>query len=454
MNQYPYHIWETVLWSLVTSFPFIPLVLYTFRGHWRFGKKVTFAFSGIILVVQTILREIQFYMVSESYSSLCDMIIAVFYILFIFIALKEHIGKLIFTVLVLSNLGDFSVYCGKFLENLFFPECAKLQYHFTYPLFMMLILLVELPLIYLFVFRNICSHDAAENDTADHENIGNYLWRYLWIVPAVFYLIEAQFFYASHLQGFESFMSLINNLYLLIIDVGTVIIYRIIIQTAELYKRNTALLTENHVLSIQRLQYDSLNERLENMRRTRHDLRHHTALLRQIRQSGDISALDELIDTYTEENCLDQPLVFCENETVNIVLAFYSERAYKNNIAFSVKADIPEDIFADRKDLAVLFGNLLENAADACTEVEDGRFIDLTSTYKTTSQGKHSLSVIIKNSFVTAPTRTENGLFKSTKHVGEGIGTGSVEIISKKYDGTCSFRPDGSVFTVSVILYE
>ena len=87
-----------------------------------------------------------------------------------------------------------------------------------------------------------------------------------------------------------------------------------------LYEKNTALLAENHVLSIQRLQYDSLNERLENMRRTRHDLRHHAALLKQIRESGDISQLDDLINMYTEKNLLNQPLINCENETVNVIL--------------------------------------------------------------------------------------------------------------------------------------
>jgi sensor histidine kinase regulating citrate/malate metabolism len=221
-----------------------------------------------------------------------------------------------------------------------------------------------------------------------------------------------------------------------------------------LYEKNLALLEENHAISIQRLSYESINNRLENMRRTRHDLRHHAALLQEIRKNGDLSALDELINMYTEQNYLDQPFLFCENETVNIVLVFYSETAYKNNISFSVKADIPEDIFFEKKDLAVLFGNILENAADACKEVEGERFIDLAATYKSAANGAHSLSLAVKNSFITEPTRNENGVFRSTKHAGEGIGISSVESITKKYDGACSFTHEGGIFTVSVILYE
>ena len=74
--------------------------------------------------------------------------------------------------------------------------------------------------------------------------------------------------------------------------------------------------------------------------------------------------------------------------------------------------------------------------------------------YKTTGKGKQCLTVVVRNSFGTAPTRNENGFFNSTKHAGEGVGTSSVESIARKYSGTCSFKPESGVFTVSVILYE
>lgn len=452
-NQYPFHLWETALYDVLRTLPHMVLVLYAFRGHWRFSRKTTCLLALFVWVVEMILPQIGMYVPNVN-EDLVDIIEILIYILFIFIVLKEHRGKLVFTVLSLSNMGNIMLYGGKCLEGLFFPELARLWLHYTYALFSLPVLAVELTAAYFFIFKDICSHDGSPDSSEDSEKIGGYIWRYLWLVPAVFSLIWFQYIYESGDSMIEERMDPMNSLYLLAVTAGSMLIYRIIVQMASLYEKNMTLLTENHALSIQRLQYDSLNERLENMRRTRHDLRHHTALLKQIRKNGDFAALDELIDTYTEQNCLDQPLVFCENETVNIVFAFYSETAYKNNIAFSVKADIPEDIFADRKDLAVLFGNLLENAADACREVEENRFIDLTAAYKTTGKGKQCLTVVVRNSFGTAPTRNENGFFNSTKHAGEGVGTSSVESIARKYSGTCSFKPESGVFTVSVILYE
>ncbi len=429
------------------------LALYAFRGHWRFGKKATCVLVSIVLIFQMTLTQFDLFLPFADHE-LFNIARSVCYVVFIFAVLKAHLGKLIFTVLVLSNLGDFAVFGGRCLERFFFPEYTSLGYHFTFSLFMLLVLAAELPVVYLLVFKNICTHSETPDVSSDHEKIGSFMWRYFWLVPGVFYLIERQFFYVVGSSGTDGFSDYTNTLYLFIIDAGSVLIYRIIIQAAELYKKNTALLSENHTLSIQQLQYDSLNERLENMRRTRHDIRHHTALLREIRAGGDISALDELINMYTEENLLDQPLIYCENETVNIVLAFYSETAYKNNISLSVKADIPKKIFADKKDLAVLFGNILENASDACKEAAGERFIDFTSSYNTLPNGTHSLSLIVKNSYGTEPSAGDSGVFRSTKHAGDGIGISSVRSITEKYGGACSFAPNNGVFTVSVILYE
>ena len=447
----PYHLWESMLYDVLRTLPHMLLVLYAFRGHWRFGKTFTIVMTALLWVIEMILPQISD-LVSGANSTVIDISEIVIYLVFIFVMLKEHVGKLVFTVLALSNMGNIMLYGGKCIEGLLFPEQAQLRVHYTYALCSLPVLILELTFAYFLIFRNICSHDDSPDD-AYSVKIQGYLWHYLWLVPAVFSLIWFQSLYGSDKSTLEERLNPLNSLYLLAVTAGSMLIYRIIVQLTSLYEKNFTLLAENHSLSIQRLQYDSLNERLENMRRTRHDLRHHAALLKEIRDSGDITALDDLISMYTEQNRLDQPLVRCENETVNVVLALYSETACQNDIAFTVKADIPQEIFADKKDLAVLFGNILENATDACKEVESSRFIDLSSAYTTLPSGKHCLSLIVKNS-CGAISRDEEGVFHSTKHPGDGIGISSVQRITEKYVGSCSFLPEDGVFTVSVILYE
>ncbi|MBR6101880.1 MAG: sensor histidine kinase [Ruminococcus sp.] len=441
-----------LLYTFLCSLPYMVLILYSFRGHWRFKRSVTFLLAFTALTFQMVTLPIRLYLSEYIPYQVFDILTNIVYIAFIFATIKDHIGKLIFTVLALTNLGDFVVVSAKCLEGIYFYDNALQKYYFTYHLFIVIVLAAALPLMYFLLFKDMGGHTSKT--VIENGKAVKHPWRYLWLVPAVFNLISLHHFYANGTWDVETSMDPMSTLYLFAISAGSVLIYRIIVRSARLYEKNLSLMAENHTLSIQRLQYDSLNDRLENMRKTRHDLRHHTALLKQIRLSGDLSALDELINTYTEQNALDQPLMFCENKTVNIVLAFYSETAYKNSISFSVKADIPEDIFADSKDIAVVFGNVLENASDACREVEGERFIDITAAYKSSANGDHILTLVVKNSFATAPTVNENGVFNSTKHPGEGIGISSVKSIAEKYGGTCSFTHEDGVFSVSVILYE
>ena len=452
-NAGSYYIYGRLLYTFLCTFPYMALVLFTFRGHWCFKKPVAIVIMLAIVAFQMSTLPVRLYLSEYIPYQFFDILTSVIYIAFIFVEIKAHIGKLIFTVLVLTNLGNFVVTSAKCLENIFFPVQAAMEFFFTYHLFIALVLIAVIPVIYLLVFKNISSPDESQSETYAENSIATgYLWRYMWLVPGVFYLIGTLLFYTAGDFNLKSMTGPVQTLYLLAIAAGSVMIYRIIIQTVDLYDKNAALREENHTLSIQRLRYESLNERLENMRRTRHDIRHHVALLKQIRDSGDISALDDMISMYTKQNMLDQPLIYCENETVNIVLALYSETADQNSIAFSVKANIPNDIFADKKDLVVLFGNILENAADACMEVEKDRFIDLVATYSDTPGGIHCLSLIAKNSCGTV-SRDDNGVFHSTKHIGDGIGINSVKSISNKYNGACSFTADNGIFTVSVILY-
>ena len=447
-----------LLYTFLCTFPYIVLILFSFKGHWRFRKSVTFLISALDIITNMSLFMIRRFLLNGATGPFWEILGSVLDVVFIYVAIKDHPGKLAFALIMISNLGTFIITLAKYLESLFFPEQANEWYNFTYHPFIVLVLVVVLPVIYRLVFKDFVStpseYDPYTVTITENGRRGWNSWRYLWLVPAIFYLMWMQIYYGGDKPSLQSAKDPKNVLYLFLIEAGSVLVYRIIINAQNLYERHLALLAENHANSIQRLSYESLNIRLENLKRTRHDLRHHVAFLKQIRNSGDISQLDELINEYTEKNYLDQPIFFCENETINIVLAYYSEITYENNISFSVKADIPEETFVEKKDLSVIFGNILENAADACNEVEGERFIDLVATYKTAPDGKHSFMLSVKNNYATEPVRDEDDVFCSTKHEGNGIGVSSVQSIARKYDGVSSFMPKEDVFSVSLILNE
>ena len=453
-NVQNFTIWEVLLHAFLNSFPYFVLAIYAFRGHWRFSKKITILLLFVAEIAQLIILPLNVILFGST-SPVLDILLAVIHVAFFFAVVKDHLGKLIFAVLVITNLGTTVLICSKCLEGLIFPELALLKYHYTYLIITLILIIIFTPIIYLLIFKDMYESGKETSDKyIENKKVSGYMWHYLWIIPAIFYLIWNYVSYSGNLSSNENRMNPINALFLLCINAGSILIYRMIIKTVKMHEKNTALLAENHVLSIQRLQYDSLNERLENMRRTRHDLRHYTALLTQIRDNKDFDALDDLINMYTEKNLLNAPLVCCENETVNVILALYSETAHNNDIKLSIKANIPKNIFVDQKDLSVLFGNILENATHACKEVKEDRFINLNAAYTENPNGSDSITLVVKNNYAIEPSESENGIFRSTKHSGDGIGISSVRSIAEKYKGASTFTHEDGTFTVSVILYE
>ena len=95
----------------------------------------------------------------------------------------------------------------------------------------------------------------------------------------------------------------------------------------------------------------------------------------------------------------------------------------------------------------VLYGNLLDNAIEACRKVPEGkRFIRLENKYQS---GK--LLLVITNS----KTIEKNENLKTTKKDSYSHGRGilSVQRVADKYNGTAGFTDKGEVFEASVILY-
>ena len=440
-----FSVWEALLYTFLNSFPYMMLVLFSFRGRWRFGRRVTMLLLAAAVISQVSLNTYRFFSPYVQ-SPVFDVIISVIYIGFIFLAVKERFGKLVFTVLMLMDLGNLVIVVSKCLEGIFFPQEALLRYHFTYSLFMIPVLAILITAVYLLIFKDIT---ADYDPDSEQSSASVYLWRYLWLIPGVFYIIWTQHFYTSGKPALENALDPLSTGYLLLIDAGSVLIYRTIVRLSTVYEKSARLQAENHELELQKMQYDTMKERLEDMRRTNHDLRHHVVLLKQIRENGDLSALDELIASYPAPILHDQSLIYCENDTLNAVLTYFSETALKYDIEFSADITLPELCFIEKPDIAVIFGNILENAVEACKYVDGKRYIRIAGSYQ---HDPEQLSFIIENNYKIEPHITENGRFLSSKHKGNGIGISSVRHIIEKYGGDHSFVPDNGVFVVSVII--
>ena len=81
-----------------------------------------------------------------------------------------------------------------------------------------------------------------------------------------------------------------NVLFLLFLNLAALLVYHTVVLLLLEQKKAADLLLENHLLTMQQLQYDNLQQRIDEARQARHDVRHHALLSLEYLRSGKFQA--------------------------------------------------------------------------------------------------------------------------------------------------------------------
>ena len=99
-----YRVPEVALYSVLSFLPFLFLAMYPFRKHLRFSPAVTNLLVVLITLLQIAIGLAVAF--SSTDAGLLQLLATGLYTAFYFIAVKDHLGKLLFTLLALSNVGN------------------------------------------------------------------------------------------------------------------------------------------------------------------------------------------------------------------------------------------------------------------------------------------------------------------------------------------------------------
>lgn len=188
-----------------------------------------------------------------------------------------------------------------------------------------------------------------------------------------------------------------------------------------------------------------VQQKEEQIRRQRHDLRHHLAAMRGMADSPELqNYIDSLINQIPARTA-----VFCENRAVNAILSHYDSICQDHGIQLKTNLTVPP---ASRnipdKDLCIIFGNMVENAIEACERMAEGseKWISLTSSIKGTM-----LIIEMVNTY-NGKAVSEHGRFRSSKRDAYGIGLTSIKAVAESHMGDASFHPEKDVFRSRVYM--
>ncbi|MFA9375884.1 MAG: ATP-binding protein [Lachnotalea sp.] len=192
--------------------------------------------------------------------------------------------------------------------------------------------------------------------------------------------------------------------------------------------------------------YAEVQECNENVQNIKHDLKNQLGTLYDCMDSKSDFAKAKIKELFCELENVDQR-IYTENAMLNSILKIKFTLAKERGIRTDVKVQVPINIMIDCGDLGIVYGNLLDNAIEACDKVYlENRYITLASKYI-----EGSLILIIKN----CKTIEKNENLKTSKSdkTSHGRGIKSVKKVVEKYNGSVKFEDFGEDFEVSAIFY-
>ncbi len=251
--------------------------------------------------------------------------------------------------------------------------------------------------------------------------------------------------YWPNLQGFSVFNMVRAFLILFMAGVLQYAILHLYIHLGQehYYQAEKELLEVNEQLL--HSQMDLMRESEKEAARIRHDVRHHTLLIREYVQKGEIDQLLAYLEQYGEdvENRMTKDI--CQNRAVNSILSAYAKKARSQDIEVSMDVKVPENLDIRDIDWVAILANIFENAIHGC--IHSG--LSKQTIYIYIAQKGNKVMIQCRNTN-TEEVDFHKGVPRSRK--GEGIGVFSIMKAVSRYDGETDFFLEDGVFVTRILL--
>ena len=272
-------------------------------------------------------------------------------------------------------------------------------------------------------------------------------WYVFWVLPLVFILLNLFMIprYSSTLQTgrvLQGYMVLSIALLVQLFWFNAIFLLM-----ANSLNRNARLQQENQLLSMQQRRFDDLKTAIEEARQARHDMRHQLHQISALTESGDL----EGVKAYLAKAVARIPSIdmhFCENRAADSVVGYYCALSKREDIPFCAQLDLPESLPVDEIDMCLVLSNLLENTLEASLRTAPGRRQIKITAYL---HAERLLLIEAENAF-DGEVREKDGVFRSSKRRGNGVGIQSVRHIAEKTGGASTFTYQGGIFSAKVML--
>ncbi len=235
---------------------------------------------------------------------------------------------------------------------------------------------------------------------------------------------------------------IVSGVICIAVDVSLYLIMRGVSQRAELKAQNEMLEKQ---IAMQKLHYVELSEQYQRMQMLRHDIAHHMHTIQVLLKTEELNEARSYSSEIIKEHTFHSTLGQCKNPVVDAFIASRIEDAQAQNIPMEADIRLPYQLSVSDPGLIAVFGNLLDNAIEACLSMPvDRRFIHL----KAAAQDGF-LAIRMENSLP-----EENNAKKETRIEGlqRGFGFHILKNLAAQYHGSFLSYSESDRFVSTITL--
>ena len=233
------------------------------------------------------------------------------------------------------------------------------------------------------------------------------------------------------------------------------VVIAILIFVMILWVKNRILQEENNTLVMEeQLQHQKYCEMIEVMEQNQeliHDTKHHFLIVQEYLKNEEYENLQKYVKQISDEFQRTVPKVYTGIKILDFILEQKRVVAQKSGIRYEIDTMLLTGIPTTEQETCALFGNLLDNAIEACCLVKtEEKWIKIQI-----QQINQLLSIELLNTFE-IPCIRKQGVFETIKEERSvhGYGIKSMRRIVDKYKGIITYEEKEKIFTTKITFFN
>lgn len=198
--------------------------------------------------------------------------------------------------------------------------------------------------------------------------------------------------------------------------------------------------------------YKMLEEQYRRSERVRHDLKNHILALSGLLEHKEWEKIKGYLKNM-EDSAGFQAEEATGNRIVDVLLSQKRKLAEEKNMTWEAEVQIPPLCGINEFDLCVLFGNILDNAVEACERLQHNQpYCETQAFIRIQARAvKQFFLLEVRNSTDTAGQQ-KTGVTGKENPEEHGIGLLNVRDVVQKYNGTMKIEIENGIFAIVVLV--